>query len=233
MAFKKQLTASLLTGGLLLGTAACAADGADARSGPGVERQSDPVVDTTIFERAGGEANTIVYDSPDEMAQDSAVVASGTVVGFSDGEEVLEHGSESEGYDIRDYSVVMDVEVTQLYKGSKSVAGSGHVYLTMSRGAEQEGIPDDGGPSTVTPVADFEKAVPRGSQVVVMANPMVMPQAGPMIDVIGSQRGVPNGNTLFSGWHPQAMTFATGDSGTNSWSGRSLAEVRQGLNAQF
>ncbi|WP_183093220.1 hypothetical protein [Nocardioides stalactiti] len=167
------------------------------------------------------------------MARDRAVVASGKVVGFTDGYEVLERGSDQEGYDIRDYSVVMQVEVTHLWKDDGSAADDdGYLYLALSRGAEQEGVPDDGGPSTVTPVAEFAKAIPAGTPVVVMAGPMFIPDKAPGIDVIGLRRGVPSDAVLLSGWHPQALSFPDA-AGTTSWRRRSLQQVEAELDGQF
>ncbi len=86
-----------------------------------------------------------MYESPGEMAMDRTIAAFGKVVGFTDGYEVLEPGTEEEGYDIRDRTVVMQIEVTELYKGSRdTVDASGFIYLTLPRGAAQEGVEDDG-----------------------------------------------------------------------------------------
>lgn len=190
---------------------------------------ADTAVDSAIFERVGGEGNGIVYRSPTKMALESDVVALGTVVGVSDGYETLEHGTAAEGYDIRDRSAVLTVKVTHLYKGTATAGSTGFLYLTVSRGAAQEGVPDDGGPSTITPVADFRRALPTGSPVVVMAGPVQLP-AGPGIEVIDRDRGVPSGETLLSGWHSQAMTFAS-DTGSTGWPALTLAEITEELDA--
>lgn len=232
MSFTKRLVALAGTSALLVSAGACSKDATDPL-GHRVEQQSDAVVDTTIFERAGGEGNAIVFESPVEMAMDRTIAGFGKVVGFTDGYEVLERGTEKEGYDIRDRTVVMQVEVTELYKGSKdALDASGSIYLTLPRGAAQEGVEDDGGRSTITPVEEFERAIPKGSEVVIIAGPVTLPE-GPTTEVIDPQRGVPKGSTLFSGWHPQALTFDTTDGGTSSWGGRSLDSIRQELDDRF
>lgn len=228
-----QRLATLAAASLLLGAlTACSQDSNRAfDEGPQSSQPGRVSVDPSIFERAG-HGNFLSFDTPVEMARNSDVAISGRVVGFSDGYEVVQHGSKEEGYDIHDYNVVMEVEITSFYKGPEELEKAGSVFLTLPRGAEQEGIPDDGGPSTVTPVRAYEEAIPEGSEVVVIASPDVVPE-GPSLEVIGQERGRPSGASLMSGWHPQSLSFAVSDGGTTGWSDRSIAEIERELDNQF
>ncbi|PWN03208.1 hypothetical protein DJ010_08795 [Nocardioides silvaticus] len=197
--------------------------------------QPDPkFVDTSIFE-AGGHVNAFMYAVPAEMARERSTVVSGEIVGIRDGYEILEEGAASEGYDVREHSVVLEIRVADLYKGSRAdLDSSGSIFVTLSRGAQQEGVVDDeGGPSTVVPVSAFEKAIPLGSEVIVMADPVQFSKSA-NISVIDPNRGLPEDGVLLAGLHPQALTFPTREGGTSAWgNGWTLEDVQAQLDAAF
>lgn len=169
-------------------------------------------VDASILE-VGGSVNAGHFDNPSDMARDRDVVVVGEIAGFEDGAESIEHAG---GYDIVEHTVVIEIKVTSSLKGA---VGADSVYVSVSRGAEQVGGEDDGGGSTVAPVSAFEEALPVGSEVIVMANP-VTTSTEQGVEVVDANRGVPNGGLLLRGTHPQAMTFPGSDGGTTAWRGR-------------
>lgn len=220
-----------IAGGALAVQTAFGPDDREPAPDPDVASPSPGPVDLTLIGGTYGLGDAVRYRDPVEMADDRDVVVAGVVTGFADGYEVLERGTPREGYDIRDYTVVMHVRVTELYKGS--VDSSGYVHVSLSRGAAQEGVEnDEGGPSTITPIEDFQRAIPVGSEVVVMASPVVLP-GGAWTEIVEPRRGLPAGSHLLSAGHPQSLTFATPDGGTTAWRSRSMADLRTALHEQL
>jgi hypothetical protein len=220
----------LVIGGVVAGQTLVRPD--DRRDAPNADGDTLPTADLSVLESAGiGDA--LIYDDPATLADDRSIVAAGEIAGFADGNEVLERGSAQEGYDVRDYTVVVQVKVTTIYKGSADdLDASGSIYLTLSRGAAQEGVEnDEKGPPTVTPVEAFEEAIPIGTEVVVFGSaPYLFDRDSEVIDRF---RGVPEGGMAYTAGHPQALAFATPDGGNTTWRGHSLAELRSLLADQY
>lgn len=195
------------------------------------------LVDISVLTPPGTSGNAPIFASPVEMASVMSVAVVGTVKKISDGYELLQRGTEAEGYDIRDRTAVLEISVSKMFKGSTKEldpTGSGSIYIVVSRGAAQEGIPDeDGGPSTITPLTALDEAIPVGSEVIAIVDPDRVPEDDPSIEVIDRQRGAAEGAVLLAGGHPQALTFADATDGYSPWPDRTYDQVLMELEKRF
>jgi hypothetical protein len=170
--------------------------------------------DAGIIKRARGINDAEVFRQPTDMARVVDVVAVGTIVGHSDGFELHTNGTVEEQGDV-ERTVVLEVQTDELLKGDHTrFAPQRSVYVSLSRGiAAKDG--DEGEPSAITPVTEFEEALPLGTRVVVMAWPVRLGRLSG--EIVDPSRGVPQGVTVLSGIHPSSLTIRQADGGASGW----------------
>lgn len=193
-------------------------------------------VDLSILD-AGGRGDYRVFDAPEELAQQYAVALAGRIDGFEDGHTVLERESGSEFPDIRLRNAVLRIRIDQVFKAEGVQFPDGFAYLSLSRGAEV--IDEDGEPeraagtvSTITTVAAYANALPKGTPVVVISSPFEYPE-DPASQVVERGRGRPGDSTLLTGQHPQLLSVQYGSAGrVSGWRDLSFAELTTRLAAR-
>ncbi|GAA4942588.1 hypothetical protein [Actinoplanes utahensis] len=129
-----------------------APDSAPATFAPGATAAR--AVDTSVFGKAGSDrSDYMVFKSPETLAADKNVTAvfAGQVVGFTQGRALSGDGLEQK-------HVVMKVSVSKAIKGPDG--DGGFAYVEMPQPICARNVP-------CSTVADFNKAVPTGTKVMV------------------------------------------------------------------
>ncbi|MFC9970693.1 hypothetical protein ACFVH6_07295 [Spirillospora sp. NPDC127200] len=172
----------------IVATAALSASGCADRpmpSKPAAAPSSSGKVDVSVLDSAKTDYFAAKTPAENARARWADVIVSGTVAGFAPGRSHRIGGGSPLN------KIVLQVEIDQKLKGADKYTADGHVYVEMWGGR------DSG-------VARFEKAVPRGTPVMVFGGSVLMSN-GP--DVQGVDNGHPAGTALLSGMHPQSVFF--------------------------
>lgn len=177
--------------------------------------------------------------TPGQVAQREQHAVLGTVDGFEDGR--IESFTYSDGMTEKDRYVVIRVKVDETLKGAADA--SGYAYVTLRRGVQtydKAGQMVDGG-DAATPVDEFEKAIPIGSPILVMASPMQARSPEPKVVVENARAGVKSdAATILDGRNPQTILLDGGPESTlRGWQGdpdltygKAVAQVRAVLNGK-
>jgi hypothetical protein len=146
-------------------------------------------VDTSVF--PSGESDHMVFESPEDLARAKGVTAifAGEVKGFAQGRVVSSPGLEEK-------HVVMKVSLSETFKGPSD--GGGFAYVELPQ-------PTCAGDVPCATVADFTRAVPAGTKVLVFgeAASEVAPPGGELVD---NNAGRPAGARLIQP-NPQGLLF--------------------------
>lgn len=165
-------------------------------------------VDSSIL-AGGGQGDYVVFDNPAQLAADRDLVVTGTIDSYATGYSVVEELPDMPR-SYRDETLVVRVAVDHLFKGTPFTEdGEQYVYVSLPRGVEMidlNGKPVGTGPSTITPVADYERAIPPGTRVVVIASASPYSLRDGEGTVLNAHAGYPDGAALLSGGHPQTFT---------------------------
>jgi hypothetical protein len=175
-----------------LSTAACTSPTTDTTaSAPEKAVTATPAgtVDTSVFE--GIDYDYMVFESPEDLAKAKAItsVISAEVKGFSQGRVLA-------GSSVEERRVVMKVALSQTFKGPRD--GGGFAYVELPQ-------PTCAGDVPCATVADFTKAIPAGTKVLVFgeAAPEAAPSGGKLLN---NNAGRPAGARLIQP-NPQGLLF--------------------------
>ncbi|MGI5171037.1 hypothetical protein ACQEU3_42470 [Spirillospora sp. CA-253888] len=199
-----RLLATAIAATAVLSAAGCA--DRPATLTPAAAPSTARVIDVSVLHFAV--LNYFGAKTPAENARErwSAVIVSGTVAGFAPG-----RAHQSAGGGSLLHKIVLRVKIDQKLKGADAYTADGHVYVEMW------------GNSTAG-LARFERAIPRGTPVVVFGGDRLMAD-GP--GVRGAGNGHPAGTALLSGMHPQSVFFegVPATAGTSTSGRGATAEV--------
>ncbi|WP_325600563.1 hypothetical protein [Nocardioides sp.] len=152
-----------------------------------------------------------------EAARKASSALIGEVVGWSDGQTTVE--SDGAGYEDFSYNAVLAVKVQTARRNTAQRPGE-IAYVTVYRGGELriDGQPQGSEPAFAS-VEELSAAVPPGTRVIVLANPV--PPASqlqtdtPGAAVVSEAQGVPQGATLIQPT-PQGLLFQDETGGIDS-----------------
>lgn len=166
----------------------------------GAQGQTGAAVDVSVLREAYGSLDYPTFPSPEAMAGESDVVATGVVRALEDGHAWLS----DRGHDVsnvRHRYAVIQVDLTEVVKGRKH-AVDGQVYVQLYRGSEAidesgEPLQPSGAPSTVTSMESLRNAILSGTRVAVLGTPVDFGERSPE-ELSGVEKGRPEGATLIS-----------------------------------
>lgn len=185
-----------------------------------------------------GSANFPTESSPAAVAAREEYVVYGTVDGFEDGRKESSPGVVP-GTTEEDLYVVIRLKVEEVAKGGPRGFESGFAYVTRPRGVQtldSKGNLVEGG-DVATPIGAFEKEIPIGSRILVMAspNPSSLERG---VNLENARAGVPDPSSpILNVYNPQTILLDGGPtSGLFGWQDdpdltfdKALAEVRNRL----
>ncbi|MEU4835029.1 hypothetical protein [Streptosporangium sp. NPDC023615] len=161
---------------------------------PGCVRRPARRLDVTLIRQEAFDYDPL--GSPEELAAKVPLVVAGTTEDFRPG-PVIEEGLPGD----RTHHVLMPVRVTERFKGRIS-GGLVHVRFFQG-GTWKNRVP-------VHSVADFRRAVPRGTRVLLFLHPRVRsPDPDHAWPTIKDRARLPAGTVLYA-THPQGVLFEQG-----------------------
>lgn len=146
-------------------------------------------VDTSVFR--GIAYDYVVFETPEDLANSEGTtsVISAEVHGFSQGRVVSSPGLEEE-------RLVMKISLSETFKGPRD--GGGFAYVELPQ-------PTCAGDVPCATVADFARAIPAGTRVLVFGE-TASEEATPDGQIVNNNAGRPAGARLIRP-HPQGLLF--------------------------
>lgn len=179
----------------------------------GTAEQASVTVDVSMLREVASGLDYLSYPSPEAIADEAAMVATGVVRTIEDGYTLQpDLGRSVPGS--RHRFAVMQVEVSNAFKGSR-YTHNGEVYVQLPLGGEavdESGQPAhaSGAPSTVTTVEEVRAAIPAGTRVAVFGFPVNLNQYS-LDELSGAAKGRPTGASLMAA-KVEGLIFDGGES---------------------
>lgn len=197
--------------------AGCASQGA---TETGAENDSrTPSSNIEILSPLRGEGNDLVsHVSPQARAADVPVVLTGTVAGVKAGRTLVPTLGDTD-FEIHEETAVVRIKIDRVFKADGVKLDPDQAFVSMGRGSQMtdtSGEPVGDGPTTITSIEVFNKALPVGTRVLVLANQANTPAEGDGA-VLNEEAGAGPGETLLMGTAEQS--FAVEDNTTGLLSG--------------
>lgn len=210
--------------------------GAQAELGGETGTRGKAAGDAVFLATAVGRGNEIVtHRSVAEGAAATPVALTGTIDGVAPGMTIID-AMDRDGFAIRDEKVVVRVLIDRVYKADGVPLDDGIAFVSLPRGAQatdDEGVALGDGPSTITPVEAFRKALPAGTRVIVLAHP-IAPAGDDTGTYLNTDAGTDRGATLLEGGPSQAFSIEDGSSGhLSGWGATSYADAVAELEKAF
>lgn len=184
---------------------------------PGGAASDDASLTDDVPRGTDGSGDFFSEATPVDVAKKAEYVVEGVVDDFADGHtEVV---TDEQGRRETDRFVVIRIKVTSVLKGAPSSFSSGFAYATRSRGVQTydaAGALVPGRDLAIPPEA-FERDLPRGATIVVMAAP-ASAHGGVVQD---ARAGVPERSApILDVENPQSILIDSGvESGLHGWQG--------------